>query len=211
VEPLNLDKSADWEHDAILIKSVMHLAKTDIPSFRHITRRAQAEKIVANITKANKLAEQYGLQNRIPEFTSNDLIKQAIEKKIQDNVQKINNIVKELHKAGKAMAQEAINKGKRFFIQHRTDPNKRFEVTKNDLSKIKKALTAGYGGAGAPTDATGGAVLQSESLNMGRGFKYITCDDCGEENIYMKHQTKCRKCHKSYPFYKLAKLLYSKT
>jgi hypothetical protein len=163
---LDLDKSADWEHDALLIKSVMHLAKTDVPSFRHITRRAQAEKIVENVAKVNQLAKQQGFKNLVQEQTADELIAQAVTEKIASNVQKINSVM--------------------------------------------KSLTAGYGGAGAPTNATGGAVLQSESLDMGRGFKYISCDDCGEENIYMKHQTKCRKCHKSYPFYKLAKLLSSK-
>lgn len=73
---------------------------------------------------------------------------------------------------------------------------------------IKKALTAGYGGAGAPTGATGGGVLQSESLDVGngKGFKYVTCDDCGNEQIYSKFQVKCRDCGKSFPMEKLHKL-----
>src|SRR5688500_5534694 len=45
VEPLNLKKTnVDWEEDKRLIKSVVHLAMTNVPSFRHITRRASAEK-----------------------------------------------------------------------------------------------------------------------------------------------------------------------
>lgn len=73
---------------------------------------------------------------------------------------------------------------------------------------IKKALTAGYGGAGAPTGNTGGGVLQSESLDVGngKGFKYVTCDDCGNEQIYSKFQVKCRDCGKSFPMEKLHKL-----
>ena len=76
---------------------------------------------------------------------------------------------------------------------------------------IKKALTAGYGGAGVPTANTGGGVLQSEALDDGRGskdksFKYVTCGDCGKEQIYSKYQVKCRDCGKSFPMEKLHKL-----
>jgi ribosomal protein S27E len=76
---------------------------------------------------------------------------------------------------------------------------------------VKKALTAGYGGAGAPAGRTGGAVLQAESLDMGngKGFKYVTCDGCGKEQIYSKFQVKCRNpdCSKTFSLEKLAKLL----
>jgi GNAT superfamily N-acetyltransferase len=56
-------------------------------------------------------------------------------------------------------------------------------------------------------DFTGGQVLQTESLDLGRGFKYVTCNDCGGEQVHAKYQTKCRKCGKSFPFDQLAKLL----
>jgi hypothetical protein len=77
--------------------------------------------------------------------------------------------------------------------------------------RLNKALTAGYGGAGSPTANTGGGVLQSEALEDGRGsknsaFKYVTCDDCGKEQIYSKYQVKCRDCGKSFPMEKLHKL-----
>ena len=69
-----------------------------------------------------------------------------------------------------------------------------------EVKKINKALTAGYGGAGAPGSMSGGAVLQTETLDDGhRGFQHIKCNGCGAENIYMKHQVKCRKCGQSYP------------
>ena len=72
---------------------------------------------------------------------------------------------------------------------------------------MNKALTAGYGGAGAPTGNTGGGVLQAESLDDGRGkFKYATCDECGKEQVYSKFQVKCRECGKSFPMEKLHKL-----
>jgi hypothetical protein len=76
---------------------------------------------------------------------------------------------------------------------------------------MKKALSAGYGGAGVPTANTGGGVLQSEALDDGRGqknksFKYVTCDDCGKEQIYSKYQVKCRDCGVSFPMEKLHKL-----
>lgn len=75
-----------------------------------------------------------------------------------------------------------------------------------------KALTAGYGGAGAPASRTGGAVIQSESLDDGRGgFKYITCDGCGKEQIYAKHQVKCRECNKSWSLDKLHQAMLGKS
>ncbi len=62
--------------------------------------------------------------------------------------------------------------------------------------KIKKALTAGAGGAGSPMDLTGGGVMQSEALES--GFKYITCKECGKEQVHARHQVKCRECGKNF-------------
>lgn len=162
VEPLGLEKTeGNWEHDLQLIKSVMHLARTDVPSFRHITRMASAEKIVGNFKRANEMARQLGLENTIPEFTPGELVRQAAEYKIGQNIGRI--------------------------------------------KELTKALTAGYGGAGAPTGRAGGAVLQSEALDDGHGgsLKMITCDNCGDEQYYMKHQVKCRACNQSYSLKKL--------
>lgn len=149
VEPLNLEKSSStWEADQKLIKSVIHLAKANVPSFRAITRNAQAEKIVDNFRKINELAKANGLST-IPEYSIEQIIEDALTEKVHDNILKINQLV--------------------------------------------KALTAGYGGAGTPTSRTGGAVIQSESVEGGKGFKYFTCPNCGNEQIYAKYQMKCRK------------------
>ena len=75
---------------------------------------------------------------------------------------------------------------------------------------LDKALTAGYGGAEAPNLRTGGSVLQTESLDQGRSFRYIDCPECGKEQVYMAHQTKCRSCNKSFPFDTLAKFFLNK-
>jgi ribosomal protein S27E len=76
---------------------------------------------------------------------------------------------------------------------------------------LEKALMAGYGGAGAPTSMTGGNVVQSESLDDGRPrFKYVTCDNCGKEQIHAKHQIKCRSCGTSFSLEKLYNLLARK-
>jgi hypothetical protein len=77
---------------------------------------------------------------------------------------------------------------------------------KRKPAEMKKALTAGYGGAGAPTSLTHGGVLQAEAMDQGRDFKYITCDGCGKEQIYSKFQVKCRECGNSFPMEKLHKL-----
>lgn len=47
-------------------------------------------------------------------------------------------------------------------------------VSPADLEALNKALTAGYGGAGKPTDLTGGGVLQAESLDA--TLKSVTFD-----------------------------------
>lgn len=73
---------------------------------------------------------------------------------------------------------------------------------------LNKALTAGYGGAGAPGSRVGGAVIQAESLEQGRpGFKYITCDNCGKEQVHSKYQVKCRECGHGMSFDKLAQVM----
>lgn len=85
--------------------------------------------------------------------------------------------------------------------------------TVNGLKKnsdLNKALTAGYGGAEAPTMRTGGAVLQAESIDQGHSFRYIDCPNCGKDQIYASHQVKCRHCGKSFPFDTLAKFFINK-
>ena len=168
VEPLSMEKSTDQEADMLLIKSVMHLAQENVPSFRSITRKAQAEKIYQNMEKIRELALEMGMETELVKgFTVEQLVKEAIEMKVVNNVNKINELV--------------------------------------------KMLSAGYGGAGAPTSRTQGSVIQSESLEDGRGsekgMKYITCDNCGSEQVYMKHQVKCRKCNKHQSLEKLLSVM----
>jgi len=47
-------------------------------------------------------------------------------------------------------------------------------VTPEDVDNLQKALTAGYGGAGKPTELTGGGVIQTESLET--TLKSVTFD-----------------------------------
>lgn len=75
---------------------------------------------------------------------------------------------------------------------------------KKPVKQLQKAMTAGYGGAGSPTSRVSGAVIQTESLVQGRpGLKYISCDNCGKEQVYSKHQVKCRECGSGMSFEKL--------
>lgn len=89
VEPLNLDKSSSWESDLILIKSVMHLAETNVPSFRHIVRDASATRVHENISKISELIEQLGLENSISTPSKQQIIEKAIEHKIYNNISHI--------------------------------------------------------------------------------------------------------------------------
>jgi len=363
VEPLNLDKSApNWEADKQLIKSVMHLAETNVPSFRHIERHASANTIHDNILKIQELAKTVGIEIELKESNPDDIMKQAVMHKVSSNIYKINELVKALSEtprdtfqqdigtlksnpatptkplddtasqanlktqsaskvqsnnvfklhASKAMrdpehlesvhkdlisrgthptkakavidkvrlhmvkSDESMEKGdglktiKNILVAgalaqgahsignksksparepssisreaqihtHNSkikDPDamidpkqygydskkpgskkdflKRRKKLKGDLKSmvVKKALTAGYGGAGAPGGLTGGGVIQSESLDDGRtkkaettdGITYISCDLCGNEQAYMQHQVKCRKCNKNFSLTKL--------
>jgi hypothetical protein len=389
VEPLNLDKSmSDNKADMAIIQSVLHLAETDVPSFRHIVRDASATKVVENIEKIAELVKGEGTNIHVP--SKQDIIQYALESKIQGNVAKIKDTVlgikkDELEKGiketmlgaalsgaaalspGSAQAptpnpqqqhakaskvdlskmpeehQKAFqqfakknpvlgaigavesNGGTNYNHKPIRDPAsihgghaaggmfgmmpnaaayilrndhklatkypKLLEATKDmgknhhvftdtfnndpqaafdfadalmhrnkgktkDLNMLihswnhglkgtweryknegpesiqsanyvkrvmdaykklqhkdlSKALTAGYGGAGRPTDMSYGGVIQSESLEDGRskdkGLKYITCPECGHEQVYSKFQVRCRKdeCGKSFPMEVLHKL-----
>ena len=90
-------------------------------------------------------------------------------------------------------------------------------LRENTKIRLKKALTAGYGGAGAPTNLTGGGVFQTEEVaNNGKNktkksddgeFQYISCDNCGNEQVYMGYQVKCRKCRQNFNLDKLKDLI----
>lgn len=197
VEPTELTKSIDAAQEAadvLLIKSVQHLAIKNVPSFRQIERRASAEKISDNLAKMQDLSDKLGLGRNIPNIDPHIFATNALKKKILSNVIKV------------------------------------VEMT--------KALTAGFGGGGAPTSMTGGGVIQSESLeaplsvisspsnnsnNSGsdkkkkkkkklekKEFDYMCCDNCGKEQLHMRHQVKCRECNKSFSLEKLSKLIKSR-
>ena len=399
VEPLNLDKSAvDMDTDLMLIKSVMHLAQTNVPSFRHIERDATAEKIQDNISKIAEMAAQLGMEHDIESPSKQAIVTNALEQKIRSNVSSINDMVEianeqalekgwkgalgrlavgsalaaasvvgseggspkpaspvtppaitapstalDLRKIPKAhqdinnsltkripflgaisqqesggatnyahatakngqtassawglmpetvadhfqknpklaamspelaaAAHDVKNQHRLFTDRVNKDPNLAATVATlhykslakqlnndpkaiayawfwgmgnykktmaehgragiendnyvksvmghlNNISAaqkkspvrpvaVRKALTAGYGGAGAPTGLTGGGVFQTQKMETGRpGFKYITCPHCGKEQIYAKHQVKCRgkDCNLSFPLATLAKL-----
>lgn len=390
VEPLGLTKSStDWKSDKQLIKSVTHLAETNVPSFRHIERHASANTIYENINKIQQLAKSVGIEIMIKDIDPRVIMERAVLNKIGTNVTKINHLVKAIREAkpvggsqvraaaddartgrstgvdrfqqniGKlkndpatpakpkptpqgpkdVMRVQGADKTKRVntlkghasramknpehlktvhssLVDRGVDPAKakniisrirshmsedvkksNDEIEKGDVkraaknlliagtmaaganamyggdkdvpkpvkprqaversvaskpkkmgydkdpskkemsevsdkaastrkkakeamkwlrenrkSKLKKALMAGYGGAGAPTDLTGGGVFQAEKIkddgkkakkNDSDEFEYISCDDCGHEQVYMKHQVKCRKCGSSFNFDKL--------
>jgi hypothetical protein len=363
VEPINLDKSlGDWEADKQLIKSVMHLAETNVPSFRHIQRHASANSIHENITKIKELSKQLGVDVAIDLPEPEVIIKNAVMNKIENNVIKINKLVKNLkvnhlgligheidklpgspstssgfnhpelvtrwhakgripesHPDHQEMATYVnklkstphpkglninVNEARRLYDahlaksedveksdigraakgvaisvamghavhymgqppvevkDHATKIHRELESQKQDTvkehnsrlghddiklsnkeygfdekepnvtsievkrkkikNKLKKALLAGYGGAGMPTDMTGGGVIQPQSLDtkrkkkiknklvkiatLNKSLNYITCDNCGHEQVFMPHQVKCRECKQNFTLYRLDSL-----
>jgi hypothetical protein len=385
VEPLNVDKSeSNWEKDQKLIKSVMHLAETNIPSFRHIERHASAHTIYDNINKIQELAKSVGIEIEVKGACPEVIMKNAVYSKINSNINKINKLVKALgdvnagaqkytdlykpkqaetsaftqnkqerqikaqdkyqqdigklkadsttpvkpvdvsdasqnmqvksavdakkanvfkqhaskvmrdpahmdtvinslkdrgvdqakidkivssiqghvskaedemekgeianaakglaiatmmatgaHNLGKDTKKEAVKQVKPKTEQSRTvsstdkkpkdknnDPEYRKQTRakakeamkwyrKNVKQKLKKALVAGYGGAGNPMSLTNGGVVQRESVEGSKksetsdGFSYVSCDNCGHEQVHMERQVKCRKCKKNFPLIKL--------
>ena len=284
----------------------MHLAETNIPSFRHIERHASANTIHDNIQKIKELAKTIGVDIEIKESNPDSIMTQAVVHKVHSNINKISEMVKTYQDksgnwklgdipadkpiavspqakpiktkldnervANKENKQLKIDRELNTMKDRQNDPivtssnigsntNKpttgiqqksnivvgrhakkaaadpaHLENIFNQLKeshgeakakmavgKIKehmnksikdsliKALTAGYGGAGAPGGLTGGGVIQSESLDDGRtiknditdGISYISCDNCGNEQVYMKHQVRCRSCNKSFSLEKL--------
>lgn len=321
VEPLNLNKSdINWEADKQLIKSVMHLAETNIPSFRHIERHASANTIHENIHKIQELAKSLGIDIEVKNSDPKTIMNQAVMHKLHDNINKISSLIKAAKnldaasaavnsvepvqatnptshtqpqidmrpldvRAADKQAKQADFQGEltrlKNNVQGSTKPTLETQLSTQEefkpvtasqmksnivigkhankamkdpahldniynqisemhgaekanavIAKLKermqksvkehmvKALTAGYGGAGAPGNLTGGGVIQSESLDDGRpkditigsakkneGISYISCDNCGHEQAYMKHQVKCRDCGKNFPLSKLDKFL----
>ena len=383
VEPTSLKKSDyDEVHDMLLIKSVLHLAQTNVPSFRHIARDASATKVQNNLTKLVDLMKELGIEGEIVIPSKQKILQKAIEQKVLNNMEEIRQKMaslkqEELEKAGiknavaaaatgaamalsptpttetlapsrapaqqqapksishedvyKRVAQQypmlgaigmkessggkninhhtmsdGLHKGmtaggpwgmmphsaafilkqdpelakkypklaeaaadvqnnhKAFTDAFNSDPEtaadfaiasykRRKGKTKSDQQlayswlnglkgswnkykeggqaaleehpyvkdvmseyekikpkkaeqkkPLKKAMMAGYGGAGTPSDRVSGAVIQSESLEQDRpGFKYISCDNCGKEQIHSKHQVKCRECGHGMSFDKL--------
>jgi hypothetical protein len=392
VEPTSLIKSdIDEVTDMLLIKSVMHLAETNIPSFRHIARDASATKVQNNLTKLVDLMKELGIEGEITIPSKSAILEKAIEQKIENNVSKIHELMTKLRQEdnlekdfksgvkagllGTALAispaqaknshpaitgaalgattgtkqamrqpkthQEVFNEVSKQYpllgaigqiescgatcFDHATLKNGKFKGQKaggmfgmepyhasfilskdkelakkyphlveasKDLSNkhnlfteefnknpqaaadfaisgykrnklktksdqmliyswlnglkgswnaykkggqnaienhpyvkkvmaehmkrlqkdqqnqplkvpFKKALMAGYGGAGAPSSHVGGAVVQTESLDSKPGFKYFSCDNCGKEQVHAKHQVKCRECGHSISFEKL--------
>ena len=396
VEPISLDKSTYNEAaDLILIKSVMHLAETNVPSFRHIARDASATKVESNLIKLSEMMAKLGLDEKITVPSKQQILQKAIEEKIKNNVSKIHEIARSIREediekgmkeavagaltaatlagssakaptevrsqpkifseradktpqastkkishedvykevsnknpllgaigcvessCGKNMNHVAINKPgspnhghtaagpwgmtpnsvatvikrnknlaekypdiaeavKNIKTDHKkitdkinSDPRAAADLalamfdrnSKNTLSKeqlvyswlyglkgsweklkrsghngikdneyvkkvlsnikkpqrqiaqqkqISKALVAGYGGASSPTSFSGGSVFQTEALDANKGLNYITCNDCGKEQVHAKYQVKCRHCGHSLSFEKLYNMLNNK-
>lgn len=105
VEPISLDKSqADDSSDMELIKSVVHLAETNVPSFRHITRDASATKVHNNLQKIVDLIKSEGLSGNIQVPSKSQILEISLEAKVKDNLAKIHSLIAQLR-------QEELEKG----------------------------------------------------------------------------------------------------
>jgi hypothetical protein len=91
VEPIGLTKNYDETADMALIKSVIHLAQNNVPSFRHIVRDASASKVQQNLKKIFSLIDQDSAFD-LP--SKKEIVEDALTHKIKNNVYKINKLVK---------------------------------------------------------------------------------------------------------------------
>ena len=75
----------------------MHLAETDIPSFRHIERHASAHTIHDNIVKIQELSKALGIEIEIKNSDPKDIMQKAVLSKIASSVYKMNDMVKAIN------------------------------------------------------------------------------------------------------------------
>lgn len=148
-------------------------------------------------------------QENVPSFRH--IVRTGSASKVHENLKKINDMVTTLKGHGLNVNIPLPNDILESSIEHKISNN--VVKIRNLVSKLNKALTAGYGGAGRPTDNVQGGVFQSESVEGDRfkikGFTYTTCPECGNEQIYVKRQLRCRDCGKSWSFEKIFKLIQS--
>lgn len=85
----------------------------------------------------------------------------------------------------------------------------KISVNIHKINALVKTLAAGYGGSGAPSNLTGGGVLQSESMAHKSDENEIECPECGRGQVYFKYQTRCRHCSKAFPMDTLVKYFTS--
>ncbi len=190
IEPISLAKSETSKEDEILIKSVMHLAQDNVPNFidisNAISNAIAMHKIEENVIRISEIVDKLKKVGSKIEMPNNLKRWRGKIPKDHSHHRLMVNYINKIHRSGSPGSR---SEARRLYEKH-------INLKSNVYSlKVKKALTAGYGGAGSPTENTQGAVLQTESLEGGRkGFKRISCDDCGFDQIMAKDQIKCRKC-----------------
>ena len=69
------------------------------------------------------------------------------------------------------------------------------------IKELKKALSAGYPGAGNVSGLTNGGVLMLSSIDK----SYTSCPECGKRQVVSKNQVSCSHCGKSWTMDKIAK------
>lgn len=71
------------------------------------------------------------------------------------------------------------------------------------VTRLKKALSAGYGVSAEPSGMVGGAVLQLPSIDKA----IATCGHCGKRQMLVRNQTSCDGCGGSFSMERVAKNL----
>lgn len=71
----------------------------------------------------------------------------------------------------------------------------------NKVTKLKKALSAGYSFGGNPSGLIGGSVLAMPSIDK----LYTSCSECGKRQVVRKNQVSCSSCGHGWTMDKIAK------
>jgi len=87
------------------------------------------------------------------------------------------------------------------FTQKLVEATKKVVTVVRKVSELKKALSAGYGAAGAASGLVGGGVLAMPSVDK----MYTGCVECGKKQIVRRNQTCCSHCKAAWTMDKVAK------
>ena len=176
VEPISLDKSShDEATDMALIKSVIHLAQNNVPSFRQIVRNASATKVHDNLNKiAHLMSQVHGSDHAIEVPSKEVILKSSLESKINNNLEQIHEILdKGIKQAllGATMGAAAMTGGQPSQAKQITEgsaqvrPSNKIDTASHEAAYKNISKKHPILGAIGMIESSGGKNLVHETIN----------------------------------------------